>query len=439
MTFISRRNFLRAISITSAYTLTGERLFAATRGGSGKGTVIERIECFYIKKTGGSSKKISGLRIVARDGADGFYIDPAGGRLGQCFESQYTQPLREVLAGQDSADITALWLKMHESGIHHRLHAAADVALWDLHGRREGKNVSSLIGEKKRDKVKRYESTACNLTVDEYVEQAEKVKARGLQGFKLHPYIPKLQNMSSSGKIANPIEKRPWKTGDPIGFPEQDLDVIHEVHNVLGADVVQMLDNYHTYTLEQSIRVGRVLDSLNYGWMESPMPEGDDRINDYKTLRDTVKTQICAPEINHGDHFSRLRWLKGGAIDINRTDVNFGGFTSCLLILRACEEAGIPLDLHAVTNRHYQHALYPVSDARTMPWIEFMCWIPPVAEDFSCVVEGAWVEKSTPWFKSTIGYPTDSDGYVHFNYNRPGLGNEVNGEWVLQNRELLDI
>ena len=39
----------------------------------------------------------------------------------------------------------------------------------------------------------------------------------------------------------------PWREGDPIGFPEHDLEVVHEVHGVLGDGVAQMPDNYHTY------------------------------------------------------------------------------------------------------------------------------------------------------------------------------------------------
>jgi hypothetical protein len=88
-----------------------------------------------------------------------------------------------------------------------------------------------------------------------------------------------------------------------------------------------------------------------------------------------------------------------------------------------------------VPAREYQHALFPVSDEKTLPWIEFMCWIPPVATEFSCMIPGERLRR--PWYKKMVTYPTDADGFVHLNYDRPGLGHEPDWEWIEENRELV--
>ncbi len=195
-----------------------------------------------------------------------------------------------------------------------------------------------------------------------------------------------------------------------------------------------MLDNHHTYTLEQAIRVGRELDGLDYTWFESALPESDDHMDAYRQLRQAVKTPICAPEINNGCHPSRLAWMRHGAIDINRIDVTFGGFTSCLETVRACRDAGMPIDLHGIPARDYQVALYPVCDDFLMPYFEILS-IPPIATGFPGALSGE--SRNQPWFSWIVNFPIDANGYLHLTFDLPDLGNVVNWDYVRKNREMV--
>jgi L-alanine-DL-glutamate epimerase-like enolase superfamily enzyme len=115
-----------------------------------------------------------------------------------------------------------------------------------------------------------------------------------------------------------------------------------------------MSDNFLSYNYEESLRVGKILDDLNYTWYESPMPEDEAWIKPYARLREQVQLPVATVETSKGAHDTRIRWIEAGACDIAILDVFFGGITSCLKTGIACEEAGIRLQLHCNLYPHIQ-------------------------------------------------------------------------------------
>ncbi len=107
-----------------------------------------------------------------------------------------------------------------------------------------------------------------------------------------------------------------------------------------------MTDNFCSYSLEEALRVGRIVQDLGYEWYESPMMETEDRIEDYLRLKEALEIPICTTETTPGCHLQRQAWLDRKACDIARIDPAYGGFTACVRFARASRQAGVKLEIH---------------------------------------------------------------------------------------------
>jgi L-alanine-DL-glutamate epimerase-like enolase superfamily enzyme len=239
--------------------------------------------------------------------------------------------ISDTLLGQAPADHDSLWRRFYEQGLALEHLAAVDVALWDLRGRMAGQPVHALLGAK-REKVKTYLSTGHNFGEPEsYAQYAAECKEAGVGGIKIQPYV-------EWGAGLNDVAD--------AGFPDKDMAAYSAVREAVGAGYACMADNGGTYTLDEALRVGRLLDDLGYAWYESPMPETDEWVDRYATLVRELRTPICGPESHPGSFAARVAWMETGACDVARISVYHGGFSACLQLASACEGAGIGLELH---------------------------------------------------------------------------------------------
>ncbi len=248
--------------------------------------------------------------------------------------------ITSALLDRNLSQHDSIWRGLYEQGLPLGTLAAVDVALWDLHGRIADKPVHALLNTQ-RTKARAYISTPFNLgEPGQYAEYAVMCKEKGLHGCKIHPYIE-------------------WGAGHngllDAGSPDRDLAVYQAVRDAVGPDYACMADNYRTYTLDDALHVGRVLDDLGFEWLESPMPESDDWRQRYIGLAAQIRTPICAPETHPESYFARLPWISEKACDIARIDVSHGGFTACLELALACEAAGIRLELKDLGPDSYPH------------------------------------------------------------------------------------
>ncbi len=209
-----------------------------------------------------------------------------------------------------------------------------------LLGRLENKPVHVLLGTK-RQTVKACVTTGFNLgDSGQYAEVALACKETGVHGCKIHPYIEWGAGRNGSANA---------------GFPDRDIAVYQAVRDAVGPDYGCMADNFCTYTYDEALRVGRLLDDLGYEWYESPMPEGEDWRQRYTALAGELKTPVCAPETEPDSYPPRISWIASKACDLSRIDASLGGFTACLELALACEAAGVPLTLHDLGPDSYPH------------------------------------------------------------------------------------
>ncbi|MFH1085340.1 MAG: enolase C-terminal domain-like protein [Chloroflexota bacterium] len=267
-------------------------------------------------------------RIVTDQGVDGLMLggDPA-------INERVIKPL---LVGEDPLARERLWLWMDQLCI--TRHAMAerdagiiDCALWDLYGRMVGLPLYKLLGGS-RERVQAYASSFDHLGPPEvYAEQALACHALGYKAYKIHPYV-----------FWNPHTDQPWPMTP--GFPKEDVAVCRAVRQAVSDEMVLLVDPFGSYTLEESLWVGRRLEELGYYWLEQPMMET--RLEAYRRLTRELAINILAPEHVPGGIFSRAEWVLQGASDMLRIDVNYGGVTGCYKLASLCQAYGIKCEMH---------------------------------------------------------------------------------------------
>jgi len=124
-----------------------------------------------------------------------------------------------------------------------------------------------------------------------------------------------------------------------------DIETINLVREAVGPDMVLMYDVWGTYhTIEETIKVGRELERLDFYWFEHPMPEY--RVESYRRLCRELSIPILAPEIAAGGVFTRAEWILQGASDMSRMDIRRGGITGCRKTAIVCEAFGQRCEIH---------------------------------------------------------------------------------------------
>lgn len=403
---MNRRSFLRRLGSAGALLLTGSnagaRVLYLVR--AGEHAKISNLEWFLYETDPLGVEKQPQRRCAVR-------ITTAIGAQGWADLSNWMFPdeetaavINDLLLGRDAENKDDIWNALYAEGIALGPLSAVDIALWDLHGRMAGKPVHALVGTQ-RQQAKTYVTTEFNLgDAQAYADFAVACKDKGVGGCKIHPYIK-------------------WDAGANgpanTGFPDRDIAVYQAVREAVGADFFCMADNYGTYNFDEALRVGRLLDELAYQWYESPMPEGDDWRDRYAALVRELKTPICAPETAAGSAEARLAWIEQKACDICRIDVHLGGFTACLRLARACEAAGIGLELHGLGADAYPH-LQLIAATRE-PLIRYF-------EMFSLSQESRVLPGRT-----TPEPVFDEQGCVAVP-QRPGMGIELDWQYILAHR-----
>jgi D-galactarolactone cycloisomerase len=250
--------------------------------------------------------------------------------------------LAPLLVGQDPRETGRLWQRMIQASRGDRASVGAvDVALWDLKGRLTGMSVAQLLGGALRDAVPAYASlhnyTPAPDLSDELATAIREAKARGFTALKL--------------KIG----------GRPL--PE-DLRYIRLAREVVGPEFDLMADANQTYTVPMAVKVGRVLEELDYAWFEEPIPTHD--VAGYAQLCQVLDIAVAGYE-GVGDPHQIAPVLQARAIDVYQPDVvGSGGFTVIPHLAALASASGVSFTCHVwdsalvqVASLHFLAALPP--------------------------------------------------------------------------------
>lgn len=309
------------------------------------------------------------------------YFHPNWSNLG------WLEYAKGVLLGKSALDLpllTSQWDPVKRRLGQSSYASAIDNCLWDILGKAVGLPVYRILGAYK-DRVLAYASSQHLKTVDDFVADVQRCKAEGFKAYKIHP---------------------PW-TGAGAGVDYRlDMEVAKAVRKAAGDDYLLLFDRVGAYTREEAMRVGRLMDELNYVAYEDPIPTTD--IEGCAELCRALDVPVHIGEFIFSI-YNFAEYIRRGAVDVVRFIVdNIGGITGGMKVGRLAECFGLECAPHNWGDA-LDHAVH------------FHCEL--------ALPNNIWFELTQPQSTSDRPYIKDririaKDGYVYAP-TRPGLGYEI--------------
>ena len=258
---------------------------------------------------------------------------------------------------------------------------ALDIGLWDIAGKALGLPVYKLLGAT-RDRVLAYGSTVHHTSDERYLEVVRECQEQGFRAVKIHPYC----------------------------IAEDDIRLCRKVREAVGDDFTLMLDTLGypgPYTRREVLKVGRVLDELDFWWFEDPLPKTDlDGLAELTASCSVVQVRMGDMVYDMHEYAEMVRRR---CMDIIAASGLFG-ITDSLKLAHLAEANYLGFEPHdfgggtaslhvllAVTNANYYELAVPRG------WLHDRLYP-------NLYLDPVWI---------------DSDGYVH-GPTTPGLGFEIN-------------
>lgn len=262
-------------------------------------------------------------RIVTSDGVEGLATFWAA-RSGAITDAYLQDVIAPVILGRNISERERIWhdfwnIDRHGAFFPVFLPGPVDVALWDAAAKTAELPLHRFIGSY-REKLPVYASSLWLDTVDAYVEEALKYKARGFKAYKIHP----------------------------CGPSDMDMEIHAAVRAAVGPDVILMSDPVAEYTLSEAIKVARHLEKLNFRWLEEPFR--DYELDKYAKLTRATDIEIVGTETTRGGPWGIAQAIKFDAVDTVRADVSWkAGITGTLKSCHLAEAHGMNCELHTTT------------------------------------------------------------------------------------------
>ncbi|MCU4744634.1 mandelate racemase [Halobacteria archaeon AArc-m2/3/4] len=307
--------------------------------------------------------------------------------------AQIEEAAGTFLLGRDPLEREEIWWNLRRILRHsgHMGLGPIDIALWDLAGKHYGASVAELLGGRRRERIPAYASTMSGNpeldTPETYADFAEECLEQGYPAFKLHP----------------------------LGEPDRDIEACRAVADRVGDEMDLMLDPSSTYqSYTDALRVGRVLDELEFTWYEDPLRETGDSIYAMRRLAAELDTPLLGLEHSRTEPFGLFNHLEQDALDIARVDALLGGgITGALKAVHTAETAGIDVEPHLGGPEHLQ-LLATITNAT---YFEHGLLHPHV--DLSQTNSWGYTEQID---RVEDGHVTVPDG--------PGMGVEIDWDWL---------
>jgi L-alanine-DL-glutamate epimerase-like enolase superfamily enzyme len=268
--------------------------------------------------------------------------------------------------------------------------AAADVCLWDILGKAVNRPIYQLLGGKK-DRMMAYASSQHLPSIEDYVPDALKAKEQGYPGYKIHP---------GSGQR---------KDGPPIPSYIGHMEEIKELRKTLGDEYVLAHDPVQQYNRFEALKVGRLLDELDYLWFEDPI-----RTADLEGLVELANA-LDIP-LHVGEFLASIsdfaEYIRRGAVDVVRLIAdNVGGISGSMRVGLLADAFGLECTPHnwgnvidLAVHFHLELAL-PNAYWFEMPHPAEYADRPYHRDKFRCDKDGYIQAPTAPG----LGYPIDRD------------------------------
>jgi L-alanine-DL-glutamate epimerase-like enolase superfamily enzyme len=182
--------------------------------------------------------------------------------------------------------------------------AYAEQSILDLLGKVANQPVGALLGGRIREEIPVYLSGSARiLSAEEEVAIYERgVPATGAKAVKFH----------IGGRMSRNVDTYPGRTEI----------LLQRARERLGSDVVLMADANGSYDVPNAIRIGRLLEELNYAFYEEPCPF--EELSETQAVAKALRIPIAFGEQNFS--LWQFDWMmRNGVMEIVQPDMNYNG------------------------------------------------------------------------------------------------------------------
>jgi L-alanine-DL-glutamate epimerase-like enolase superfamily enzyme len=265
-------------------------------------------------------------RVRSKDGAVG--ISVANNDQMKSLYPIFVNRLQPFFIGKDARDLEKI---IHDVYVYQSNYKMQSLALWvplatiefavlDMLGKISGKSIGELIGKINNRKIAVYQANGergitAEMTIEHLIKEVGETKAKALK-FKV------------GGRMSNDFE-------EPKGRTEK---LIPLVRKTFGDKMVIYADSNGSYTVEEAIRIGRIMEEYKIDFYEEPVPF--DWYEETKEVSDKLSIPIAGGEQEPSLHM--FRWLiANDALQIVQPDMfYFGGMIRSMKVAMMAEAFG---------------------------------------------------------------------------------------------------
>ncbi|MCX6334904.1 MAG: mandelate racemase/muconate lactonizing enzyme family protein [Bacteroidia bacterium] len=265
-------------------------------------------------------------RVRSRGGAEGISI--ANNEQMKSLWPVFVTRLQPFFPGKDARDLEKLIDAVYVYKSNYKMQnlalwvplATIEFAILDMLGKISGKSLGQLIGEIHNQNIAVYQANGerditAEVTIEHIIKEVGETKAKALK-FKV------------GGRMSNNFES-------PAGRTEK---LIPLVRKTFGDKMVIYADSNGSYTADEAIRIGRIMEEYKIDFYEEPVPF--DWYEETKEVADVLKVPVAGGEQEPSLHM--FRWLiANDALQIVQPDMfYFGGMIRSMKVARMAEAYG---------------------------------------------------------------------------------------------------
>lgn len=308
------------------------------------------------------------IRVRSTDGAEGVAV---GSERLKFLAPLLTQRVLPFFVGADARDVERLVdaVARHESN--YKLAGVAlwscvagvEMALFDLLGKSTGKSVGELLGGVLRPQIPVYLSSMRRDTTpaQEVALLAPRLAATGARAVKL-----------KIGGRHGLFDAAPGRTERLVALARRTF----------GEAVAILVDANGSYTADQAIEIGRMLEGHGVLYFEEPCAWEDFEAT--KRVADSLeRVQIAGGE--QDSSLEKFRWLtRHRGVDVITPDLlSNGGFIRTLRVVRLAAAAGLDVSFHSArSDFRAAYMLHLASATPALTWPQEFLADPPRSESW---------------------------------------------------------
>ncbi len=265
-----------------------------------------------------------------------------------------------------------------------------DCCLWDILGKAVNLPIYKLFGGC-RDKVMAYASSAHLPNIEAYEADVQAAIKEGYKAYKVHP---------GTGAHADRT---------PISKSDGHIEILKLVRKTAGEGMFLLHDPVQAYTLDEALKVGKVLDQLGYVAFEDPIATTN--IEGLVTLCKALDVPVHVGEFMP-NMYAYAEYIRRGALDVVRLIIDgCGGISGAMKVAQMAECFGMQVHPHnwgeAMEVASHFHVELASPNA---PWFEMPH--PATGQDRSYHKDKIRIDKDGYVQAPTapgLGYPLDRD------------------------------